>query len=211
MDTQDPGNYRGIAVGSLLAKLYACILNELLTVDAQFERVHRSFLRRLIGVRGATPSAVVLAELGRYPLTVLATVQVCRYWNRLLAMDDTRLVRLAFSESVRLAALPTRSAVRAPWAAQVASLLAVTPLPATGPRHIDIKAELSALQQRYLTSVSQSALPKVQLYLGQVADALCIDSYQKASYLKGKERRGLPFTRTRGLLAYWRGSHLRGR
>ena len=29
-DTQDPGNYRGIAVGSLLAKLYACILNELL-------------------------------------------------------------------------------------------------------------------------------------------------------------------------------------
>ena len=153
-------------------------------VDAQFERVHRSFLRRLIGVREATPSAVVLAELGRYPLMVLATVQVCRYWNRLLAMDDTRLVRLAFSESVRLAALPTRSAVRAPWAAQVASLLAVTPLPATGPRHIDIKAELSALQQRYLTSVSQSALPKVQLYLGQVADALCIDSYQMASYLK---------------------------
>ena len=56
--------------------------------------------------------------------------------------------------------------------------------PATGPRHIDIKAELSALQQRYLTSVSQSALPKVQLYLGQVADALCTDSYQMASYLK---------------------------
>ncbi len=64
------------------------------------------------------------------------------------------------------------------------SFLAVTPLPATGPRHIDIKAELSALQQRYLTSVWQSALPKVQLYLGQVAEALCIDSYQMASYLK---------------------------
>ena len=29
-DTQDPGDYRGIAVGSLLAKLYASILNELL-------------------------------------------------------------------------------------------------------------------------------------------------------------------------------------
>ena len=27
-DTSDPGNYRGIAVGSLLAKLYACMLNE---------------------------------------------------------------------------------------------------------------------------------------------------------------------------------------
>jgi hypothetical protein len=27
-DVNDPGNYRGIAVGSLLAKLYACMLNE---------------------------------------------------------------------------------------------------------------------------------------------------------------------------------------
>ena len=135
--------------------------------------------------RGKNPRLSALKSPRRpCRVTVLATVQVCRYWNRLLAMDDTRLVRLAFSESVRLAALPTRSAVRAPWAAQVASLLAVTPLPATGPRHIDIKAELSALQQRYLTSVSQSALPKVQLYLGQVADALCTDSYQMASYLK---------------------------
>jgi hypothetical protein len=67
-------------------------------VDAPFEREHRSFLRRIIGVRHGTPSAVVLAELGRYPLTVLATLQVCKYWNRLLAMDDGRLVRLAFLE-----------------------------------------------------------------------------------------------------------------
>jgi hypothetical protein len=99
-------------------------------------------------------------------------------------MDDDRLVRLAFLESVRLAALPTRHAVRASWAAQVASLLAVTPLPATGPRHIDIKAALSALQRRYLTSVSQSALPKVQLYIGQIAAPLRIGSYYMASYLK---------------------------
>jgi hypothetical protein len=153
-------------------------------VDAQFERVHRSFLRRLIGVREATPSAVVLAELGRYPLMVLATVQVCKYWNRLLAMGNGRLVRMAFLESVRLAALPTRHAIRASWAAQVASLLAVTPLPATGPRHIDIKAALSALQRRNLTSVSQSALPKVQLYIGQIAAPLRIGSYYMASYLK---------------------------
>lgn len=153
-------------------------------VDAQFEREHRGFLRRLIGVRHGTPSAVVLAELGRYPLTVLATVQVCKYWNRLMAMDEGRLVRLAFLESVRLAALPTRHAIRASWAAQVASLLAVTPLPATGPRHIDIKAALSALQRRYLTSVSDSALPRVQMYVGQIAAPLRIGSYRMASYLK---------------------------
>ncbi len=91
---------------------------------------------------------------------------------------------MAFLESVRLAALPTRYAIRASWAAQVASLLAVTPLPTTGPRHIDIKAELSALQRRYLTSVSESALPKVQMYLGQIAAPLRIGSYYVASYLK---------------------------
>jgi hypothetical protein len=82
-------------------------------VDAQFEREHRSFLRRLIGVRHGTPSAVVLAELGRYPLTVLATVQVCKYWNRLMAMDEGRLVRslgiLRVSSSGRLAHSPCYS------------------------------------------------------------------------------------------------------
>ena len=153
-------------------------------MDAQFEREHRSFLRRLLGVRDSTPSVVVLAELGRYPLTVLATVQVCKYWNRLMAMEDGRLVRLAFLESVRLANLPSRFAVRASWAAQVASLLAVTPLPAAGPRRIDIKAALSALQRRYLTSVQESALPKVQMYLGHIAPPLRIGTYNVAAYLK---------------------------
>lgn len=153
-------------------------------LDAHFEREHRSFLRRLLGVRDCAPSAVVLAELGRYPLMVLATVQVCKYWNRLLAMGSDRLVHLAFLESVRLAALPTRHAVRAPWAAQVASLLAVTPLPPAGPRRIDIKATLSELQRRYLTSVSESALPKVQSYIGQIAAPLLIGTYQVSPYLK---------------------------
>ena len=153
-------------------------------LDAHFEREHRSFLRRLLGVRESTPSAVVLAELGRYPLAVLATVHVCKYWNRLMAMEDSRLVRLAFLESVRLATLPTRFAVRASWAAQVASLLAVTPLLATGPRHIDIKAALSALQRRYLTSVQESELPKVQTYLGHIAAPLRIGCYSVAAYLR---------------------------
>lgn len=153
-------------------------------LDARFEREHRSFLRQLLGVRECTPSAVVLAELGRYPLTVLAIVQVCKYWNRLQAMGSERLVRLAFLESVRLAALPTRHAVRASWAAQVASLLAVTPLPSTGPRRIDIKATLSQLQRRYLTSVSESALPKVQSYVGQIAAPLRIGSYRVSPYVK---------------------------
>jgi hypothetical protein len=153
-------------------------------MDAQFERVHRGFLRRLLGVRESTPSAVVLAELGRYPLMVLAVVQVCKYWNRLMAMGSDRLVHLAFLESVRLAALPTRHAVRASWAAQVASLLAVTPIPSTGPRRIDIKATLSQLQRRYLTSVSECALPKVQSYIGQIAAPLRIGSYHVSPYLK---------------------------
>ena len=153
-------------------------------LDAHFEREHRSFLRRLLGVRDSTPSAVVLAELGRYPLMVLATVQVCKYWNRLLAMGNDRLVHLAFLESVKLAALPTRHAVRASWAAQVASLLAVTPLLPTEPRRIDIKATLSQLQRRYLTSVSESALPKVQSYIGQIAAPLLIGTYHVSPYLK---------------------------
>ena len=111
------------------------------------EHVQRKFLRSVLGVRTGTPNVAVLGELGRFPVAHTATLAICRFWNRLVAMPDTRLTKQAFLENCALASRPGRtSRSSACWAAQ----------------------------ER-----------------------------------KGKE--GLPFTRTRGLLAYWRGSHLQGR
>ena len=44
----------------------------------------------------------VLAEVGRYPLVVYAAKLLCKFWNRLLEMDDGCLVKQAFLHSAAL-------------------------------------------------------------------------------------------------------------
>lgn len=81
-DTQDPGNYRGIAVGSLLAKLYACILNELLMKwteqhqlrargQAGFRRDHRTTDQTFV-VR----TLIEKAKADRQPLLLLMLIYI---------------------------------------------------------------------------------------------------------------------------------------
>ncbi len=93
--------------------------------DLQAEVLHRQFWRRVLGVRAGTTSMAVLAELGRYPLYLSVARQLCRYWNRLVGMDDSRLVKQAFLESLALARR-SASTSRRTWAGQVASFLAFT-------------------------------------------------------------------------------------
>ena len=60
------------------------------------DQLHRDFLRRLLGVHSGTPNMAVLAELGRYPMVVKGAKHLCTFWNRLVEMDDERLVEQAF-------------------------------------------------------------------------------------------------------------------
>ena len=66
--------------------------------DVAGEKIHRAFLRRLLGVPSGTSTMAVLAEVGRYPLRVSAAVVMLKYWNRLVEMDAGRLVKQAFLE-----------------------------------------------------------------------------------------------------------------
>ena len=52
--------------------------------------LHRDFLRRLLGVQSGTLNMAVLAEVGRYPLVVNAAKLLCKFWIRLVEMDDGR-------------------------------------------------------------------------------------------------------------------------
>lgn len=159
--------------------------------DPHFEREHRQLLRQLLGVRTSTPSTVVLAELGRYPLSVLATRQLCRFWNRLVAMDDDRLVYGAFRESVRLATShnASRSTLRAPWAAQVADLLDTSPIENGEPVVIDIKSTTEALQAKFLATISHSDRPKVHDYIARVSPPTTTADYRAAEYVRQVDRR----------------------
>ncbi len=67
------------------------------------ERVHRWFGRRLLGLPQSATAAVVLAELGRWPLHVHWVRQLVRFWNRLLSMEEPdRLVKWAFQDNLSL-------------------------------------------------------------------------------------------------------------
>ena len=59
------------------------------------EKLHRQFLKQLLGVRNSTSSMVVLAELGRYPVRFHFWQQILRYHNRAVQLPNNRLVKLA--------------------------------------------------------------------------------------------------------------------
>ena len=66
-DTNDPGNYRGIAVGSLLAKLYASMLNEMLMGWTERWNQWGGFFRR--AYRSSNGFSVGFSVRGLQPLT----------------------------------------------------------------------------------------------------------------------------------------------
>jgi hypothetical protein len=154
-------------------------------VDIAGEMVHKAFVRRLLGVPSGTPNMAVLAEVGRYPLSVAAATVMLKYWNRLVEMDDGRLVKQAFLQSAALARALAPNSLIKPWAGQVASFLASLNLPhdLNAPQSVDILVAVEKLQCRYVTSVTASNSYKVQQYL-QLRSGVDTASYTPAAYLQ---------------------------
>lgn len=165
------------------------------------ERVHRAFLRALLGVRAGTPNAVVLGETARYPVAMAAAKLLVRFWNRLVAMDDGRLTKQAFMESVRLATCARPKG----WAHQVVSFLTdvgVPPVVDGVPVRIDLDVLRVVLQRRYLDSVDASDLVKVQSWR-RIVGPLCAEGYTLPVYLQQVVSR----VRRRRLAQFRTGSH----
>ena len=163
--------------------------------------VHRDFLRRLLGVRSGTPNMAVLAEVGRYPLHIFAAKMLCKFWNRMVVMEEGRLVKQAFRASVALASRTPSNSTHKSWAGQVVSFLASLGLPhdPNAPRVVDVKAVVEQLQCSYLASVTGSQSSKVQQYL-RMRSAVDTASYTPAAYLQAvggwKQRQRMAQLRT---------------
>jgi Reverse transcriptase (RNA-dependent DNA polymerase) len=69
------------------------------TSSNSLEQEHRIFCRGMLGVRKTTLSIAVLGELGRYPLYVSGWKRVATFFNRIVKMENSRLVKLALLES----------------------------------------------------------------------------------------------------------------
>ena len=93
-------------------------------VNNPVERVFRRFLRRVLGLRAGTPTAVLLAEAGQYPLSVDILVGLARAWNRYVSMPEERLARQVFDHNLTLmGANITSNKLRAPWSSQMVHCL----------------------------------------------------------------------------------------
>jgi hypothetical protein len=89
------------------------------------ETMHMGYLRRLLGVRQATPNGAVLLEAGERPLWARWLQRAGRLWNCLTAEPPGSLLHAAFEVSCQLAATTpaTVPLARQSWAAQLAAAL----------------------------------------------------------------------------------------
>jgi len=68
--------------------------------------VHRAFLKSLLGVSTTTPSYVVLAEFGKFPLEIFWWQQTMRFLSRVSSeVDSDRMFRLAYDVQLQLLAI----------------------------------------------------------------------------------------------------------
>lgn len=139
------------------------------------EALHLGHLRRLLGVRQATPNAAVLAETGEQPLWVRWLRRAARLWNRLLAEPAGSLLRRALDTSLQLAMeAPSTPLARRSWAAQLAAAMAAVgmPLDLLNPRPVNLERLKSAALARHVQLVSEAAAApgatKLAFYVGLV-------------------------------------------
>jgi hypothetical protein len=152
------------------------------------ERLHRSFLRGILGVRQCTPTEVVLAELGRFSLAAFWAKMVTRFWNRLICMADDRLLKQAFHLSLELATRTPASwpAAHRPWAAQVADMFRALGKEVSlgAPTEFAAADIVATVQARELDALTASQKSKVQHYISCIrGGGVTIDNYQPTAYL----------------------------
>jgi len=190
----------GLTSPSLQSELFDALVRPVLSYAAEIwatqflagatnpcDSLHGSFLRGMLGVRQSTPTQVVLAETGRFPLTMFWAKLLARFWTRLVNMDDSRLTKQSFILNAQLAGCANRPLPVAhhPWAAQVSSLLTGLDIPVDlqAPAPVSETQVEKAMQARWLAELAACEKSKVQQYVHVVRGGITVEGFQPAAYL----------------------------
>ncbi|KAL4854621.1 LINE-1 reverse transcriptase [Chlorella vulgaris] len=170
------------------------------------QQVQLEHLRGLLGVRDSAPALTVLAETGQLPLPIYWTLQLARFVRSLQRMDGDRVARLAFMDSIALAATAETglALARQPWAAQVGLVFEAAGIPSDlADGTLGMPELTAALLARHIDSYAAASV-KVQRYIESVrGGSVTAQTYGPASYMTA-----VPVRRHRRRLAQWRtGSH----
>ena len=96
-------------------------------------------------------------------------------------MPEGRLAKLAFQESLALAAAPRGLGRRMPWASEMASVLGLD-LPADAQQQVGAEGALHAARAAHFARLTQAPTPTVQRYLEAVGTPV-MTAYKPAAYL----------------------------
>ena len=152
-------------------------------------QLYLGFLRQVLGVRRSTPTAVVLFELGQWPLWCRWGKLVARYWERVWELPATRLVRQAVALSLEMAAPqgPMTPPHQLVWAAQVQRFLQSFEshtFPDAGPLRVQADAVQAAGRTVYTQWLRDSSSSKIKSYFQLRCDGNIPSSPSMAVYLR---------------------------
>ena len=67
-----------------------------------FETVHLSFLKNMLGVKQQTTSATIYGDTGRYPLFLKQQILALKYWIRLISLPRSCYLRIVYNSLASL-------------------------------------------------------------------------------------------------------------
>ena len=145
---------------------YAC---EVWAVDQKAslaaEKLHRQFLKQLLHIRKSTANEIVLAEFGRYPLQIHFWQQVLRYHNRVLKLNNSRLVKIAFSEGAVVVDGHVLELRAQGWRSNFTALLTTQPGDPYVFQSLDVTDIRERQKEAYLSAfINNEALSTLVLY-----------------------------------------------
>ncbi len=151
----------------------------------QAKQVHRTFLRRILGVNKTTSTFVVLGEFGRYPLEYFWWQQTLKYYDRLRESTPDCLLYYAYQTQVQM--LNVLNDNQQCWLWNVQLWLNDHDV---GVLYTNVRCAVASAQASYLESTygEQSKARSSRLLTYQLMNTSCITksgySYAHQSYLQ---------------------------
>ena len=84
------------------------------------EKLHRKFLKHILGVKMSTCNAMVYGETGQYPIEITIKVRMINYWMKLLSGKSTKLSKIMYDCLLRKM---NRTGYESKWVLKVKQIL----------------------------------------------------------------------------------------
>ena len=85
---------------------------------SDFEMVHLSFLKNMLGVKQQTTSVTIYGDTGRYPLFLKQQILGLKYWTRLISLPKSCYLRIVYNSLASLDFIGETN-----WCSHIRSLL----------------------------------------------------------------------------------------